>query len=167
MSAPLREILVFLSSIAKEKQIVEILCPKCGERHRVTKYGFYFRYLFTGGEMTAIQRYCCGNRECPRRTFSILPHPFLPILRVSLCFLITLLDVREKEGRTVTRLAAITGSTWSTIRRMLCTAVAVRQWLSREQEVALWRPSPCLNPQLHWTVYTQAFSWAFFPNRFR
>jgi hypothetical protein len=167
MSAPLKEILVFLSSIAKKGQVAEILCPKCGERHRITKYGFYFRYLFTGGEMVPIQRYCCGNRECPRRTFSILPHPFLPILRISLCFLMTLLEVREREGLTVNRLATVIGSTWSTVRRMLRTAVSVRRWFSREQEVALWRPSPCLHPQIHWTAFTQAFSWAFFPNRFR
>jgi hypothetical protein len=166
MSAPLREILVFLSSIAKENQIAEILCPKCGERRRVTKYGFYYRYLFTGNETKAIQRYCCGNRECPRRTFSILPHPFLPILRVSLCFLMMLLEVREREGRRVSDLAALIGSTWSTVRRMLRRAVAVRKWLSQEQEVALWGPTPCLAPRLHWTAFTQTFSWAFFPNRF-
>jgi hypothetical protein len=167
MSTPLREILVFLSSIAKEEQTAEILCPKCGERHRVTKYGFYSRYLFSGGELTAIQRHCCGNRECPRRTFSILPHPFLPILRVSLCFLMMLLEVREREGQTVSHLAAVIGSTWSTVRRMLRRAAVVRQWFSREQEVALWGPSPCFDPRLHWTAFTQAFSWAFFPDRFR
>lgn len=167
MSAPLKEILVLLSSIAKKGQIAEVLCPKCSERHRVTKYGFYFRYLFTGSEMTAIQRYCCGNRECPRRTFSILPHPFLPILRVPLCFLMTLLEIRGKQGRTVSSLAAVIGSTWSTVRRNLRRAAAVGEWFSREQEVALWGPSPCLDPRLHWTAFTQAFSWAFFPDRFQ
>ena len=96
MSNPLQAILLFASCAAKQNLTSKIVCPECGERHRLTKWGFYTRYLFHGDDSLEIQRFRCLNRQCPRFTFSILPHPLLPVVRVPLCFMLLLLLMHQK-----------------------------------------------------------------------
>ncbi len=85
MPTPFKSMLFYLSEIAKTNNYREPFCPICGERLCITKHGFYRRYLFYGSEQTGIQRYCCGNPDCPRKTFSCLPHPFFYRLSACLC----------------------------------------------------------------------------------
>jgi len=162
MSNPLQAILLYTSCVAKQNLISEIVCPECGERHRLTKWGFYIRYLFHGDDSTHIQRFRCLNRQCPRFTFSILPHPLLPVVRVPLCFMLMLLSMNQK-GCSVAHLARKSGKSWPVIRRALKMAKRFQSFLQNE---VLGVPSPCLQPAASWTVFTHAFSWALFPGRF-
>lgn len=162
MTAPLPAILWSASCIAKQNLISDVVCPQCGERRLIIKWGCYHRYLFDGDQAAAIQRFRCLNRSCSRFTFSVLPHPFLPVLRVPLCFLLALLSLHQK-GHSIARLAREAGKRWAVIRRCLTVAYRVKAFLKNEfADIG----SPCLQPTLVWTAFAQRFSWAFFPNRF-
>ena len=162
MTTPLQIILCSASCIAKQNLISDIICPQCGERHLVIKWGCYRRYLFAGDETAAIQRFRCLNRHCRRCTFSVLPHPFLPVLRVPLCFLTALLALHQNSC-SIARLARAAGKRWAVIRRNLARARNIAAFLEKEfADIG----SPCLQPGTVWTAFSQRFSWAFFPNRF-
>lgn len=161
MTTPLQAILWSASCIAKQNLISDVVCPQCGERRLVIKWGCYHRYLFDGDETAAIQRFRCLNRHCSRFTFSVLPHPFLPVLRMPLCFLLALLSLHQK-GCSIARLARESGKRWAVIRRCLTVACRVKAFLNNEfADIG----SPCLQPTIVWTAFAQRFSWAFFPNR--
>lgn len=162
MTTPLPAILWSASCVAKQNLISDVVCPQCGERRLVIKWGHYHRYLFDGDKACAIQRFRCLNRHCSRFTFSVLPHPFLPVLRVPLCFLLALLSLHQK-GHSIACLARAAGKRWAVIRRCLTVACRVKAFLNNEfADIG----SPCLQPAMVWTAFVQRFSWAFFPNRF-
>ena len=165
MSAPLEAILLSASCVAKKNLTSTILCPQCGERHLVIKWGSYHRYLFDGDDRVPIQRFRCLNRQCSRCTFSVLPHPFLPVLRVPLCFLLAILPLHQK-GCPVAELARKAGKRWAVIRRCLTMAGRVKAFLQNELFTIMGIVSPCLKPGAVWTAFCQRFSWAFFPKRF-
>ena len=165
MSAPLQAILLSASRVAKQNLTSTVICPGCGERHLVIKWGSYQRYLFDDDEQVPIQRFRCLNRKCSRCTFSVLPHPFLPVVRVPLCFLLAILSFHQK-GCSVAQLARKAGKRWTMVRRSLSTARRVRAFLQTEIYTIMGIGSPCLNPGAVWTTFCQRFSWAFFPKRF-
>jgi transposase-like protein len=69
MSSPLYATLLAANQIAKENVLSECVCPSCGERHLLIKWGFYGRYLFCGGEMIRVQRFKClfsGSSPCDK-----------------------------------------------------------------------------------------------------
>jgi hypothetical protein len=162
MPTPLKAILRFTSQVAKQNIAPEFVCPACGERHRLIKWGSYTRYLFDGDDTIEIQRVRCLNQQCPRSTFNVLPHPFLPILRMPLCFLTALLDMHQ-EGSTISELAARSGKSWAVIRRCLSMARRILRFLHETVQTFLGMSSPCLCPATCWPRFTQMFSWAFFP----
>lgn len=161
MSHPLSSMLEHVDEIAKQNPPQQVVCPTCGERHCHIKHGFYKRYLFTGNDCIKIQRYRCLNSSCPRCTFSCLPHPFLPIIRLPLCVLFAIVDMVENAQATIAGVARACGRTWATVRRALDTGGRLRRWMRSEGAV------PCLNPARDWSAFTRAFSFAFFPGRFR
>ena len=161
MSSPLHAILLAANQLAKENVTSENVCPSCGERHLLIKWGFYERYLFDGEDLIRVQRIRCLNSRCPRETFSTLPHPLLPIVRFPLCFLLSLLALHQ-EGHSVAGLARKSGKRWSVVRRALVVAKRIKVVLKNELELIL----PCLHPAVSWTIFTHAFSWALFPKRF-
>jgi len=162
MNSPLKAILLATTQVAKQNMTSEIICPGCGERHRLTKWGFYTRYLFHGDDTIRIQRFRCFNNLCPRLTFSILPHPLLPIVRLPLCFFLTLLSIYQ-EGCPIAALARRSGKSWPVVRRSLAVARRIHTVLKNELELLL----PCLQPVASWTLFTHVFSWALFPERFK
>lgn len=165
MPNPLQAILLFTNHVAKQNLTSEIVCPECGERHRLIKWGFYTRYLFAGDDTIKIQRLRCLNQHCPRITFRRLPHPLLPVVRVPLCFLLTLLSMYQAECP-VAELARQSGKSWPVVRRCLAVAGRVQSFLQTEAQTILGMALPCLEPTGSWTAFTQAFSWALFPRRF-
>ena len=100
----------FLSEITRENSPSIIQCSHCGNRDCFRKWGHYRRYLFDD-ELVNIQRYRCDNDQCPRTTFSILPHAFLPIIRASVCILMYVLRMYEL-GLCIAQIAQNTGNTW-------------------------------------------------------
>ena len=161
MPNPLQSILLTTNRVAKQNLTPEIICPKCGERHLLIKWGFYTRYLFQNDDTIRVQRFRCLNIRCPRFTFSILPHPILPIVRMPLCLIMTLLSMYQ-DGCPVADLARKSGKSWSVVRRAIVIAGQIQSVLQNEIELLL----PCLHPAVSWTVFTHAFSWALFPGRF-
>jgi hypothetical protein len=166
MPTPLNIILRSASQVAKQKLTSVVGCPFCGERHRLIKWGSYTRYLFDGDQVIKIQRVRCMNRQCPLVTFSLLPHPLLPVLRVPLCFLQALLRLHQK-GISIAELAKDSGKSWAVIRRCLKMARRIQYFLRDQVQTILGACSPCLNPAIYWTRFTRMFSWAFFPELHR
>ncbi|RKY10841.1 MAG: hypothetical protein DRP52_06790 [Planctomycetota bacterium] len=166
MPTPFKAMLFFLSEIAKENHNQEPSCPTCGERYCIIKHGFYRRYLFYGSEMIPIQRHCCGNPLCDRRTFSCLPHPFLPLIRLPLCALKALLDMVRDFKMSIAAVARALRMHWPTVNRALQTGRKLFAWLGRQAAGASWRPSACLDPDQHWQEFIISISYAFYPDRF-
>jgi len=113
MSPTLMSILLYLTESAKENQTGPVVCYWCNNRVNIIKHGKYKRYDFSGDELIDIQRYLCKHDQC-RRTFSILPHPFLRISRFSLCLFNELLRLCD-EHTTIAEIARRFAVNWPTI----------------------------------------------------
>lgn len=150
-----------LSDITRKKCDALVCCPHCGNLHVYIKWGYYNRYLFDD-EIIKIQRYRCDNESCPQKTFSILPHAFLPIIRASLCMLMYILRMYE-QGENIAVIARHTGNTWTRIKRWIEKAISVRDWLRKECK----HEAPCWLKIDQWTCFIRNFSWAFYPDRMR
>lgn len=161
MPRPWNSLLTVLSEITRKNSELLVYCTHCGNRHTHIKWGSYNRYLFND-ELINIQRYRCDNDLCPKKTFSILPHAFLPIVRASLCMLMYILKMYE-QGNCIAGIARHTGSSWPRIQRWIAKAISIRNWLEKEYANA----SPCLASDSLWTSFTRNFSWAFYPSRWR
>lgn len=161
MPRPWNSLLKVLSEITRKNSDLLVCCTHCGNRHTYIKWGFYIRYLFND-ERINIQRYRCNNDLCPKKTFSILPHAFLPIFRASLCMLMYVLKMYE-QGSSIAHIARQTDSNWPRIQRWIAKAILIRNWLEQEYPNA----PQCMNPNSQWTSFTRNFSWAFYPNRWR
>lgn len=166
MPTPLKTMLLFLSQIAKENHNPAPFCPVCGERVCIIKHGFYWRYLFDGSAQTSIQRYCCGNPHCHRKTFSCLPHPFLPLIRLPLCVLRAILDMLQNYKMTIAAAGRACRMKWPTVKRVLKTAKKLFGWIHRQAPSASWGPSACLNANKNWQEFILSISYAFYPDRF-
>ena len=156
-------LITVLSEITSKNCDSIVFCSHCGNCHTYVKWGFYRRYLFDG-ELTNIQRYRCYNDKCPCRTFSILPHAFLRLVRASLCMLMYVLKMYE-QGNSIASIARQTNSNWPKPQRWIAKASAVQEWLRQESAIGSWGLSPCFSPDKSWTSFTRDFSWAFYPNR--
>lgn len=165
MPTPFENMLLHLSEIAKEKQNQTPCCPTCGECVCIIKHGFYMRYLFEDFEMIAIQRYRCDNPLCHRITFSNLPHPFLPFIRLPLCALKAMLKMVQDYKMTIAAVARSCKMRWRRVYRVLHTARQLFNWIKKEAAAALWGPSACLDPNRYWIEFTRAISYAFYPRR--
>lgn len=139
-------------------------CPQCHERWRVVRYGCYWRYRYGSNERMAVARYACRNPACPRCTFSVLPHPFLPQVGMPLCLLMALYRLHVIESRPLNPLARMLGHSWTTIRRAVTLARRVLEWCRREVAAETQSPWPC-HPD-RWPAFTRAFSYAFMPGRY-
>ncbi|MCP4720105.1 MAG: helix-turn-helix domain-containing protein [Desulfobacteraceae bacterium] len=159
MHHPWSSLISVLSEITRKSSCSVVCCTHCGNRHTYVKWGFYRRYLFND-EPVNIQRYRCDNVLCPRKTFSILPHAFLPITRASLCMLMYILKM-YKKGRTIAAIARHTGSKWQKIQRWVARASTIKKWFEQEYVDT----SPCLGPGRQWASFTRDFSWAFYPDQ--
>ena len=163
MTAPFTAMLLILSEVAKQNSASTPFCPVCGERICITKHGFYRRYLFDNSDMIAVQRYCCGNPFCPRKTFSCPPHPFLPFIRLPFCLLQAMLTMISKM--TVAGVARRCGLQWCRTYRLLKQAGHLFDWIKKETAAATWGPSACLDPPGRWQEFTMSISYRFYPKR--
>jgi len=156
-----KSLISILSEIATQKPAQAICCPCCGNRERTTKYGFYERYNFDEQALVSIQRFRCDNDQCPRRTFSVLPHPFLRVLRASLCMFRFILSLWE-SGQSIALVARKTGQTWPRIQRWISRAEDIRSRLGSDDAFSAL---PCLKPIQGWTEFVRDFSHACYPGR--
>ena len=153
-----------LIEIAKKKETGPAVCTWCNGISHI-KYGTYQRYAPVSRERIAIQRYRCKHDRC-RRTFSILPHPFLRITRYSIC-LFQLLLTLVGQGIAVNPIATTLIISWGAVARALAKAEAVLEWIREEAKAdPTWSPTPCSDPSRHWTHFTRMFAAKFYPKRY-
>jgi len=112
-----------------------------------------------------IQRYRCKVPHCPRVTFSVLRHPFLPIVRhfyqtILFCqSLFSESQVTQAEG------ARRLGVTRGVVKRLCALVARVIPWLDHEKKIAAWGPDPTIQSDQFWVDFTRDFSQSFYPWR--
>lgn len=164
MPPTLQSTVVHLLEIAKKKQTGPVVCSWCNGVSHI-KYGTYKRYAVGSTELISIQRYYCKHDQC-RRTFSILPHPFLRITRLSLCLLHTLLNL-YKQQVPIAQIAKMLKVSSGAVVRAIAKAGAIFPWIRQEAESdALWAPTPCMNPPVYWSHFIRMFAAKFYPKRY-
>jgi hypothetical protein len=155
--------LTILLSDENANSKADIRCPLCGERLRICRYGHYLRYRFEDDGRLAVQRYGCLNPGCPRRTFSIPPHPYLPFCRIPLCLLMAVLINHRVNKHTINRCARYLKCSWHAAKRAFTSALRLINWFLRESSAGAIPLTPCLEHT--WPAFTRAYSYAFFPDR--
>lgn len=165
MPQPLLSILLYLSQAAKKNQTGTVFCHWCNNRINFIKYGKYQRYDFTGDELIAIQRYLCKHDQC-RRTFSILPHPFLRITRFSLCMFNALMQLFDQQ-LTVAQIERRFGQSRRVITAAIEKGLTIMRWLDQEIPTEpIWAPGPCMDPPCYWSEFVRMFAAKFYPQRY-
>ncbi len=165
MPHPTLNILLELNEIAKKNQTGPIACHWCNNQNNFIKYGSYKRYSFSGDEQINIQRYLCKHDLC-RRTFSILPHPFLRYTRITLCMLICLMQLLGKQ-MAIAKIERQLGITRSMVYWAIKKGRSILDWLDREARTEpTWAPSPCMNPPGYWSDFIRMFAIQFYPKRY-
>jgi hypothetical protein len=109
----------------------------------------------------AVPRYCCRNPACPRKTFSILPMPYLPYCRIPLCILMALHQRHVIEKQKINHCARWLGYTWNTVKRVANLAKRLIVWFNKETIAGDLPPIPCCDH--HWPAVTRAYSYSFLP----
>lgn len=154
--------IAYILLLAKPESPPEIRCPHCGERRRIASHGCYWRYRFEDNQKVAIPRHRCGCPACPRRTFSTLPYPLLPVIRLPAQVLIELLEMIVQGLRIGTSACARwLERSWHTARRAWRFARAVAPWILAEHA----RGSFGSGGADSWIGFQRAFSHSFFPGR--
>lgn len=160
----LLSILLHLTEAAKENQTGPVVCHWCNNRINIIKYGKYQRYGFAGNELIDIQRYLCKHDRC-RRTFSILPHPFLRITRFSLCMFNELMQLLDQQI-SVAQIARRLGLSRPIIVLAIEKGRSIMDWLDQEAKTEpVWAPAPCINPSRCWSEFIRMFAAKFYPKR--
>ncbi len=165
MSPPMPSIVGHLVKLVEEKSTGPIACCWCNNQINFIKYGSYKRYAFTTDQLVKIQRYLCKFDKC-RRTFSILPHPFLRITRFSLCMLEQILILFAQQ-LLIAEIARGFGQSWPTINRTIQKASDILAWIDQEAKTdPSWGSRPCLNPGQCWSEFIRMFAAKFYPKRY-
>lgn len=165
MSPTLMSILLYLSESAKENHTGPVVCHWCNNGVNIIKYGKYQRYGFAGEDLIDIQRYLCKHDQC-RRTFSILPHPFLRISRFSLCMFNELLRLCDGHMG-IAEIARRFAVSWPTIPRGIEMARRIVSWIRQEAKTQPpWTPHPCMHPLRSWSEFMRMFAAKFYPKRY-
>lgn len=155
-----------LDQIVKAKQTGRLVCCWCHNQVNIIKWGVYWRYSFSGDKRIAIQRYYCKHDSC-RRTFSLLPHPFLRITRFSLCMLVEILRLITQEYASNAEIARRFDVTWPTIARAIQKGDQIMSWIDQETKTEPgWEPSPCMKGPDCWSNFIPMFAAKFYPKRY-
>ena len=144
------------------KYELPICCPHCAT-NCIIRYGSYQRAHPDLPDLQRIPRYRCKSPACPWKTFSVLPHPFLPIVRhFSETIRRCITAIREHSQAECTR---ILGLSRGVVKRLVVLGTKFLPWFDHEKKIADWGPNPDAIPLLSWTDYTRDFSQSFYPKR--
>jgi hypothetical protein len=146
----------------KEEQ--QVRCPHCATSLTIC-YGNYKRAHPEKPIQVDIQRYLCKFPDCQWKTFSVLPHPFLPIIRhfyhtLLLCHL--LCNIKKMTQVAVSRQL---GLSRGIIKRLSAFSHRFSPWFHREKKIADWGPAPDTNPTRFWPEFCRDFSQSFYQKR--
>lgn len=165
MSPTLFTTLFHLNQAAKQIQSGPIFCCWCNNSINFIKYGKYQRFGICDDQLIDIPRFLCKNDSC-RRTFSVLPHPFLRITRFTLCLFRTLLAWFQ-QATVIAEIVRRIGSSWPTIARTIEKARCIFDWIAQEiRTEPEWAPSPCMDPLRYWSEFNRVFAAKFYPKRY-
>jgi len=165
MPRQMLNILEVFDRIAKENHTGPIACHWCNNKDNIIKYGTYKRYNFSEQAKIRIQRYLCKKGHC-KRTFSILPHPFLRFTRFTLCLLIAMLKLLDQHVG-IAQVCRHLGLCRSMAYWAMDKGRDILQWIDQEaQTQPSWAPSPCIDPKGFWSDFVRMFAMKFYPKRY-
>ncbi len=155
---------ILFENKASGKQERSVRCPHCATS-LTSRYGKYQRAHPEEPEPVDIQRYRCKSPDCPWKTFSILPYPFLPVVRhfpKTLFFFHCLFNIdRKTQAQSARKLALKRG----VVKRLVGFCHRFILWFNLEKNIAPWGPDPEEDPERFWTGYTRDFSQSLYPKR--
>lgn len=141
-----------------------VCCPHCTTT-LIIRNGTYLRAHPEKTGQVAIQRYLCKSPQCPWKTFSVLPYPFLPIIRhfyrtIFLCY--SLCYAQDRSQADTARQLSVTRGV---VKRLSSFCRQFIAWCNREETFADWGPDPEANQAALWSDFTRDISHAFYPFR--
>lgn len=140
-------------------------CPHCATSV-ITRHGTYLRaHPYGKHSHVAVQRYLCKCPDCAWKTFSILPYPFLPIVRhfyLSLFLGHFLHNIKNNSEAVIARQLGVTRGI---VARLCIFCRRFIPWLNHEKEFADWGPDPQGKTAALWADFTRDFSQTFYPKR--
>lgn len=141
-----------------------VRCTHCASTVNI-RHGKYQRAHPHKPELVNVQRYLCKSPVCLRKTFSILPFPFLPIIRhfhqTLFCFYTLFSEEKRTQADTARQLGVLRGVS----KRLTVFCGRFIPWFNREKHIGEWGPDPEANPACSWPNYTRDFSQALYPRR--
>lgn len=142
----------------------QVRCPHCATSLTI-RYGNYQRAHPEEPIQVNIQRYLCKFSECQWKTFSVLPYPFLPIIRhfYHTLLLCQMLCNTEKMIQAV--IGRQLGLSRGIIKRLSAFSYRFSSWFDREKKIADWGPNPATNPDRLWSDFGRDFSQSFYRKR--
>lgn len=147
-----------------DKTDYTVLCSHCASPVNI-RYGTYQRAHPHKNELVRIQRYLCKSPDCPWKTFSILPCPFLRIMRHFHQTLLWLYVHFHEKGMSQAETARQLGVSRGVCKRLALFCSRFLPWYERERHIGEWGPDPEATPTRSWPDYTRDFSHAFYPKR--
>ena len=149
---------------ASGKEERPVRCPHCATPLTI-RYGKYQRAHPEESKLVDVQRYRCKSPSCHWKTFSILPYPFLPIVRHFLKPLLFFHFLFNVERKTQAHCARQLGLTRGVAKRLADFCHRFIPWFKLEKAIALWGPDPEVDYERFWTDYTRDFSQTLYPKR--
>lgn len=139
-----------------------IRCPHCAT-NCIIRYGSYQRAHPKLPDSQRIPRFRCKSPNCSWKTFSVLPQPFIPIVRhfaetIRRC----MSAIKEQSQADCTR---ILGLSRGVVKRLVVLGAKYLPWFDHEKKIAGWGSDPDTIPLLSWTDFTRDFSQKFYPKR--
>jgi len=139
-------------------------CPHC-HNTLVIRYGTYPRAHPEQAVQVRVQRFLCKSPLCPRVTFSVLRHPFLPIVRHFYQTIFYCQSLFAANRLTQAEGARRLGVGRGVVKRLRTLVARVVPWLDHERNIATWGPDPTSRPDQCWLDFTRDFSHSFYPWR--
>lgn len=162
----MQKILASGTSLAKpefEKNTGRIRCPHCGETRLLSIHAEYSRHRHYSKSLESIRRYRCKNKRCKVKTFSVLPFPFLPVIRHTIFRLARIVDAAARKC-SIYAMEKTEKLDRGVIRRAIATGRKVLGWIKKEAPAATWGPLPCSSPERQWGAFTRSLSAFIFPS---
>ena len=142
----------------------QVRCPHCASSLTI-RYGNYQRAHPEESIQVNIQRYLCKFPDCQWQTFSVLPYPFLPIIRhfyhtLLLCHM--LCNTKKVIQAAISRQL---GLGRGVIKRLSTFSYRFFSWFEGEKKIADWGPTPDTDPSLFWADFSRDFSQSLYRKR--
>jgi hypothetical protein len=144
------------------KQEPSICCPHC-TTNCITHYGSYLRSRPKLSVLQRIPRFRCKSPTCPWKTFSVLPHPLLPIVRHFSETIRRCMSSISKQSQA--RYTRIFGLSRGVVKRLVILGAKFLPWFDHEKKIVGWGPNPDAIPLLSWPDFIRDFSQSFYPKR--